>query len=72
MNIPLVTSSDHGGSDIELRDRILRYKDLPDPLNQMADIWAGLMAIGIGMAANVSMAEGRQVSLSEFYEELRK
>ena len=72
MNVPLTTSSDHGGADIELRDRMFRNKNLPDPLNQMADMWAGLMATGIGMAANVSMKEGRQVSLSEFYEELRK
>ncbi|MBR1969254.1 MAG: Gfo/Idh/MocA family oxidoreductase [Clostridia bacterium] len=71
MNIPLVTTTDHGGSDIELRDRMLRDRNLPDPLHQMADIWAGLMSLGIGMAANVSMAEKRQVSLSEFYDELK-
>lgn len=72
MNVPLITTSDHGGADIELRDRILRYKDLPDPLNQMADMWAGIMANSIGMAANLSMKEGRQVLLSEFYDELKK
>ena len=72
MNIPLMTSSDHGGADIEFRDRMFRNKNLPDPLNQMADIWAGIMAISIGMAANLSMKEGRQVNLSEFYKELGK
>ena len=72
MNVPLITTSDHGGADIELRDRILKYKELPDPLNQMADMWAGIMANSIGMAANLSMKEGRQVLLSEFYDELKK
>lgn len=60
----------HGGADDELRDKLFRNLDAPDPLNQMADTRAGLMSIGIGMAANLSMKEGRRVNLSEFYDKL--
>ncbi len=59
----------HGGADDQIRERLFRNKNLPDPLHQMADTRAGLMSIGIGMAANISMAEGRRVMLSEFYDE---
>lgn len=55
----------HGGSDPALRDNLFRgYTD--DPLRQMADTRAGAMSIGIGIAANQSMAEDRAVYLSEF------
>ncbi len=43
-----------------------------DPLGRMADLHAGMMSIGIGMAANVSMAEKRQVLLSEFYDDMKE
>ena len=46
-------------------------KNAPDPLGQMADTYAGLMSIGIGMAANISMKEERRVKLSEFYEDIK-
>jgi hypothetical protein len=36
----------------------------------MADTRAGMMSIGIGMAANISMKENRRVYLSEFYGDL--
>ncbi len=55
----------HGGSDPALCDRLFRgYSE--DPLNQMAGTRAGAMSIGIGIAANMSMAEDRAVYLSEF------
>ncbi len=55
----------HGGSDPALRDNLFRgYTD--DPLHQMADTRAGAMSIGIGIAANKSMAQDRAVYLSEF------
>ncbi len=55
----------HGGSDPALRDNLFRgYAG--DPLHQMADTRAGAMSIGIGIAANKSMAEDRAVYLSEF------
>lgn len=56
----------HGGADDKLRDFLFRERG-EDPLGQMADLKAGMMSIGIGMAANISMAEKRQVMLSEFY-----
>lgn len=64
----------HGGSDTSLRDNLFRGYTR-DPLGQMADTRAGALSIGVGIAANKSMAEGRVVSLSEFlggfYPELR-
>ncbi len=55
----------HGGSDPALRDNLFRgYSE--DPLHQMADTRAGAMSIGIGIAANKSMAEDRAVYLKEF------
>ena len=73
MEIPLGNDGEgHGGADDEIRERLFRNKHLPDPLHQMADTRAGLMSIGIGMAANLSMKENRQVKLSEFYDDLLK
>ena len=55
----------HGGSDPAMRDNLFRgYTE--DPLHQMADTRAGAMSIGIGIAANMSMAEDRAVYLNEF------
>lgn len=65
------TGADHGGADGQLR-RSLFIGHEPEPLGQMADLRAGMMSIGIGMAANISMKENRRVLLSEFYEELKK
>ena len=60
-----VRAGGHGGSDPALRDNLFRgYTS--DPLHQMADTRAGAMSIGIGIAANKSMAEDRAVYLSEF------
>ncbi len=70
IEIPAETAQGHGGADDQIRERLFRNKHLPDPLHQMADTRAGLMSIGIGMAANISMQEGRQVKLSEFYDDL--
>jgi len=63
------TSSDHGGADINLRDNL--FKGTPTEMpDQSADLRAGLMSIGIGMAANVSIKEKRQVYIDEFYGDL--
>lgn len=70
IDVPTKTTAGHGGADGELRDRIFKLKKAPDPLGQMADTRAGLMSIGIGMAANLSMKENRRVYLSEFYKEI--
>ena len=48
-----------------MRDRLFRGFT-EDPLRQMADTRAGAMSIGIGIAANKSMKEGRAVRLSDF------
>ena len=70
IKIPTGTAAGHGGADDKLRDQIFRDR-AEDPLGQMADVRAGMMSIGIGMAANLSMKENRRVYLSEFYEELK-
>lgn len=70
--IPESFTGGHGGADDKIRERLFRNPDAPDPLHQMADTRAGLMSIGIGMAANLSMKENRRVYLSEFYDELKK
>ena len=59
------TAGGHGGADPALRDRLFRGYPA-DPLHQMADTRAGAMSIGIGIAANKSMAEDRAVYLKEF------
>ncbi len=61
---------EHGGADPRLRNSLFRGHE-PESLGQMADLRAGMMSIGIGMAANLSMKENRRVKLSEFFEELK-
>lgn len=59
-----VQAGGHNGGDIRLLEMLLRgYTE--DPLGQIADSRAGAMSIMIGIAANRSMAEKRQVSISE-------
>ena len=64
-NIPEnLNKGDHDGGDVRLLDMLLRgYEE--DPLGQIADSHEGAMSIMIGIAANVSMKEGRQVKISE-------
>jgi predicted dehydrogenase len=69
INAPQDADEGHGGSDEKIRKNLfIGCED--DPLGQMADTRAGMMSIGIGMAANVSMAENRRVYLSEFYKNI--
>ena len=69
INAPQDAEGGHGGSDEKIRENLfIGCKE--DPLGQMADVRAGMMSIGIGMAANVSMAENRRVYLDEFYKDL--
>ena len=68
IRMPKEQAGGHGGADDKLRDFLFRERGA-DPLGQMADVRAGMMSIGIGMAANISMAENRQVQLSEFYKD---
>lgn len=55
----------HGGSDSMLRFALVNGLE-SDPLGLMADLKAGAMSIGIGIAGNKSMMENRIVSLDEF------
>ncbi len=70
MNEPKDLPGGHGGADEKIRENLFIGCE-SDPLGQMADVRAGMMSIGIGMAANISMKEKRRVYLSEFYDELK-
>lgn len=70
INTPQDLPGGHGGADEKIRDNLF-IGCKSDPLGQMADVRAGMMSIGIGMAANISMQENRRVYLSEFYDELK-
>lgn len=70
LNAPQDLPGGHGGADEKIRENLFIGCN-SDPLGQMADVRAGMMSIGIGMAANVSMKENRRVYLSEFYDELK-
>ena len=69
INAPSDSPGGHGGADEKIRENLFVGCE-SDPLGQMADVRAGMMSIGIGMAANISMKENRRVYLSEFYDEL--
>lgn len=63
---PEHSSEGHAGADDNMRSKIFRDKG-DDPLHQLADTRAGAMSIGIGIASNISLKEGRQVSIKEIY-----
>lgn len=60
-------SGNHGGADDNILDALFRGKE-SDPLNQLANSICGANSIGIGIAANISLAEDRAVYLKEFYD----
>lgn len=60
-----VVKGGHGGADYLLQ-KSLFCGHPEEPLGQMADLRAGIFSIGVGMAANISMAENRRVLLKEF------
>ncbi len=67
--VPVVSNSNHGGADVNLRDNL--FKNVPTEMpDQSADIRAGMMSLGIGLAANLSMKEKRRVNLDEFYKDI--
>ncbi len=71
MEIPLGNDGEgHGGADEMIRDSLFRGLS-NDTLGQNANAEAGIMSIAIGMAANISMKEKRQVAIGEFLEELK-
>ena len=69
INAPQDGPGGHGGADEKIRENLF-IGCKSDPLGQMADTRAGMMSIGIGMAANISMKENRRVYLNEFYKNL--
>ena len=69
INTPEESIAGHGGADGPMRDHIFRKRG-EDPLGQMADLRSGMMAVAIGMAANISMKESRRVRVDEYYREL--
>ena len=60
-----IHNSGHGGSDGMLRNALFRGMN-NDPLSQTAGLKDGALAVGIGIAANISMREDRAVRLNEF------
>ena len=67
IELPGSDAEGHGGADDEIRDNLfIGYTD--DPFSQMAGIREGMTSIGIGMAANISMKENRQVTIRELYD----
>jgi predicted dehydrogenase len=55
----------HGGGDTRLLDDLFGRKPAPDPLGLRADYRGGAYSILTGVAANISMAEGRVVTISD-------
>lgn len=68
IDLPKDSGGGHGGADENLWDSLFKGTE-QGMEGQTADLKAGMMSIGIGMAANISMREGRRVALSEFYGE---
>jgi len=56
---------DHGGSDDLMRDELFRGITKPDPLKRAAGVDAGVNALMIGAAANVSIKTGTIVDIDE-------
>lgn len=61
------SSGGHGGGDEKLQRMIFR-NDLPDPLGHMSGSYTGAISAMIGIAANKSIAEGRNIKLDELLE----
>lgn len=55
----------HGGGDILMLNDIFDPPDKPDPLKRAADYVQGAYSISIGIAANKSMATGRQIYIAQ-------
>ena len=63
-------SSGHFGGDIRLIERLFGEPQ-PDPLCQYADSYAGFVSAMIGIAANMSIEEGRTIAVAPFLEQLK-
>jgi len=54
----------HGGGDEKLRKTLFITDDIPDPLGQQANSFAGALSILIGIAANKSIKTGKNIKIS--------
>lgn len=54
----------HGGGDERLR-RMIFVGDVDDPLGHRADSWAGVMSAIVGIASNISIAEGKTIYIKD-------
>ena len=72
VEVPVETAPGaHGGGDVLLRDMIFGDGDIPDPLGQCADSFAGVASAMIGIAANESIENGKTVDITERLEKMR-
>lgn len=55
----------HGGGDSRMQDKLFRYPNAPDPLDQAAGSRDGAMSILIGIAARKSIESGRPIRIAE-------
>ncbi|HAH86323.1 MAG TPA: gfo/Idh/MocA family oxidoreductase [Armatimonadetes bacterium] len=62
-SIPKATGG-HGGGDVKLRNMIFRG-GIPDPLGHQAGSFAGAISILIGISANKSIAEGKNIKVND-------
>ncbi|MBR3806194.1 MAG: Gfo/Idh/MocA family oxidoreductase [Clostridia bacterium] len=70
-NIPFVYGEGaHGGGD-EMLVKMIFSEDVPDPLGQQADSFAGMVSAMIGIGANESIKTGKTVELTEYLDSLR-
>lgn len=61
----------HAGGDVKLIKMIFGKEEIPDPLGQHAGSFDGVKSAMIGIAANISIKEGKTVNLKEYFDKLR-
>jgi hypothetical protein len=61
----------HGGGDAKLLEMMFSEKEIPDPLGQSADSFAGVLSAMIGIGANESIKSGKHVDLVPLIDSLR-
>lgn len=61
----------HGGGDAKLLEMMFSEKEIPDPLGQSADSFAGVLSAMIGIGANESIKSGKHIDLVPLIDSLR-
>ncbi|MDU0288631.1 gfo/Idh/MocA family oxidoreductase, partial [Saccharothrix longispora] len=59
----------HGGGDAHLLADVFRPSGVDDPLGRRAGLRDGLLAAGVGIAANRSLDTGRAVRVADLFQE---